>query len=102
MEMNTSVLKQKAKPQAEIEKEMAEAARQLGDAELVELFIPEAYKASFGVPFRFSVNGVSIEVPIGMKVKVPAPHALQAQRMMKGAVLSKNQKRLTPEEVYND
>ena len=37
-----------------------------------------------------------------MKVKVPAPHALQAQRMMKGAVLSKNQKRLTPEEVYKD
>jgi uncharacterized membrane protein YqiK len=39
MEMNTSVLKQKAKPQAEIEKEMAEAAKQLGDAELVELFM---------------------------------------------------------------
>lgn len=102
MEMNTSVLKQKAKPQAEIEKEMREAAKRMGNEKLVELFIPEAYKASFGVPFRFSVNGVSIEVPIGMKVKVPEAHALHAQRMMKGAVLSKNQKRLTPEEVYND
>jgi len=102
MEMNTSVLKQKAKPQAEIEKEMQAAAKKMGSDKLVELFIPEAYKASFGVPFRFSVNGVSIEVPIGMKVKVPEAHALHAQRMMKGAVLSKNQKRLKPEEVYND
>jgi len=102
MEMNTSVLKQKAKPQAEIEKEMKAAAKKMGDEKLVELFIPQAYAASFGVPFRFSVNGVSIEVPIGTKVKVPEAHALHAQRMMKGAVLSKNQKRLTPEEVYND
>ena len=102
MEMNTSVLKQKAKPQAEIEKEMQAAAKKMGNEKLVELFIPQAYAASFGVPFRFSVNGVSIEVPIGMKVKVPEAHALHAQRMMKGAVLSKNQKRLTPEEVYND
>lgn len=102
MEMNKSVLNQKAKPQAEIEKEMQTAAAKLGNAKLVELLVPEAYKGAFGVPFRFSVNGVSIEIPLGVKVKVPEPHYLHAQRLMKGAVLSKTQKRLKPEEVYED
>lgn len=102
MEMNKSVLKQKTKPENELQKEMELAAKRMGNAELVELFVPEAYKGAFGQPFRFSVNGVSIEVPIGVKVKVPEPHYLHAQRLMKGAVLNKTQKRLTPEEVYED
>ena len=41
-------------------------------------------------------------IPIGEKIKVPKPFADHAQRLMKGAVLSKNQKALTPEELYED
>jgi len=41
-------------------------------------------------------------IPIGEKIKVPKPFADHAKRLMKGAVLSKNQRRLTPEELYED
>jgi hypothetical protein len=51
---------------------------------------------------EFSVNGVSVKIPLNKKIKVPEAHAEHAQRLMKGAVLSKSQKRLTPEEIFND
>ena len=102
MEMNTSVLKTKAKPQAEIEKEMEQAAKQLKNSKMVELFVPEVYRGVFGDPLEFSVNGVTIEVPIGEKVNVPEAHYKHAQRLMKGAVVSKTQRRLTPAEVFED
>jgi len=60
------------------------------------------YRAAFGNPLHFSVNGVSIQIPLGKKIKVPKPFAEHAQRLMKGAVLSKNQRPLTPEELYED
>jgi hypothetical protein len=41
-------------------------------------------------------------IPIGQKIKVPKPFADHAHRLMKGAVLSKNQKRPTPEDIYED
>ena len=101
--MNTkNMLRQNAKPEGELQKEFEDAARRLKNAELVEVFIPEAYRSAFGNPFEFSVNAVTISVPIGKKVKIPAPHATHLQVLMKGAVTSKNQKRLTPEELYND
>jgi hypothetical protein len=102
--INTSAtLRRPAKSQDEIEKELARAQKQFGaDVEMVDLLIPEAFKGYFTNPAKFSVNGVAIEIPLGTTVKVPKPHYLHAQRLMKGAVLSKNQKRLSPEEVYSD
>lgn len=101
--INTSVtLKQNAKPEAEIQAELDRANALVGKGEMVDLLIPEAYRGAFGDPLRFSVNAVSVEVPIGKKVSVPTAHYKHAQRLMKAAVISKTQKRLTPEEVYND
>lgn len=101
--INTSAtLKQSTKPEAELQAELEKAAKLSKEAELVEVFIPDAYRGAFGDPLTFSVNAVSVSIPIGKKIKVPKPHALHAQRLMKGAVISKTQKRLTPEEVYED
>lgn len=90
-----------AKPQVELISELEGASKATG-SELVDLFIPEVYKAAFGNPMTFSVNGVRVEIPIAQKIKVPAIHAAHAQRLMKAAVLNKTQKRLTPQEVYED
>lgn len=101
--INTNAtLKQNTKPQEEIERDIEKAYKEVKAEEMKELLVPEAYRGAFGDPLKFSVNGVRIEVPIGVKTKVPAPHYDHAQRLMKGAVISKTQKRLTPEEVYSD
>lgn len=98
----TATLKQNTKPQNEIERDIEKAYKEVKADKMIELFIPEAYRGAFGDPLKFSVNGVRLEVPIGVKTMVPEPHYLHAQRLMKGAVISKTQKRLTPEEVYSD
>lgn len=102
--INTSAtLKQATQPEHKLQEELNKAQKALGgEVEMVDLLIPEAYKGYFTNPAKFSVNGVTVEVPLGTTVKVPKPHYLHAQRMMNGAVLSKNQKRLTPEEVYKN
>ena len=102
--LNTSAtLRQPAKSQDEIERELTKAQKQFGaDVEMVDLTIPEAFKGYFTNPAKFSVNGVVVEIPLGKTVKVPKPHYQHAQRLMKGAVLTKSQKRLSPEEVYSD
>ena len=92
---------QVTKPEGKLKKELETASRQTG-SKLVEIFIPEVYKAAFGNPMQFSVNGVRVEIPIAQKIKVPEIHALHAQRLMKSAVLNKTQKRPNPEEVYKD
>jgi hypothetical protein len=92
---------QVTKPEAKLKKELETAARAVG-SRLVDIFIPEVYKAAFGNPMQFSVNGVRVELPIAQKIKVPEAHALHAQRLMKAAVLNKTQKRPSPEEVYKD
>lgn len=97
-----SVLREQAAPQTAIEKSWKAAFEAFANEEKVEIFIPEVYRAAFGEPLHFSVNAVSIMIPIGQKVKVPKPFAEHAQRLMKGAVLSKNQKLPTPEEIYKD
>jgi hypothetical protein len=98
----TTTLKQNAKPEAAIKAEMDKAYAKVKAQKMVDITIPEAYRGAFGDPLMFSVNGVRIEIPIGKKIQVPEPHYLHAQRLMKGAVISKNQKRLTPEEIYQD
>jgi hypothetical protein len=102
--INTSAtLKQQTKDPEVLAKELASAQKKFGkDVEMVDLIIPEAYKGYFTNPAKFSVNGVTIEVPLGQSVKVPKPHYLHAQRLMKGAVLTKSQKRLSPDEIYKD
>jgi hypothetical protein len=92
---------QVAKPQAQLEKDLANAAKATG-TKLVDILVPEVYRAAFGNPMQFSVNGVRVEIPIGVKIAVPEAHALHAQRLMKSAVINKSQKRPTPEEVYLD
>jgi hypothetical protein len=92
---------QSTKPQAELMKELERASATTG-SKMVDVYIPEVYKAAFGNPMQFSVNGVRVEIPIAQKIKVPEIHALHAQRLMKSAVLNKTQKRPSPEEVYND
>ena len=92
---------QVTKPEAKLKKELETAAATTG-SRLVEIYIPEVYKAAFGNPMQFSVNGVRVEIPIAQKIKVPEIHAMHAQRLMKSAVLNKTQKRLQPEEVYQD
>ena len=99
---NESILKEQPAPNSAIEKSWKEAFEAFANEEKVEILVPEVYRAAFGDPLHFSVNGVSIMIPIGEKIKVPKPFADHAQRMMKGAVLSKNQRRLTPEELYKD
>ena len=101
--INTDVtLKQNTKPEAELEKDVERAYKEVKAEKMMEVLIPEAYRGAFGDPLKFSVNGVRLEVPIGVKTMVPEPHYKHIQRLMKGAVISKNQKRLTPEEVYSD
>lgn len=99
--LNTAKVREKTKPENEIKKDMEAAAAKL-KSELVEVSIPEAYRSGLGDPVMFSVNGVRVEVPVGQKVKIPKPHAAHLQRLMKGTVLTKNQRQLSPEEVYND
>jgi hypothetical protein len=92
---------QVTKPEEKLKKELETAARAVG-SKLVDIYIPEVYKAAFGNPMQFSVNGVRVEIPIAQTVQVPKAHALHAQRLMKSAVLNKTQKRRSPEEVYKD
>jgi hypothetical protein len=99
---NTDILRESASPEGVIEKSWQTAFNAFAKEEKVDILIPEVYRAAFGDPLHFSVNGVSIMIPIGQKIKVPKPFADHAQRLMKGAVLSKNQKALTPEELYED
>ena len=99
---DTSILRQQASPEGAIQKSWEAAFKAFADSEKVEILVPDVYRAAFGDPLHFSVNGISIMIPIGQKIKVPKPFADHAQRLMKGAVLSKNQTRLTPEEVYED
>lgn len=92
---------QVTKPEAKLKKELETASKAVG-SKLVEIFIPEVYKAAFGNPMQFSVNGVRVEIPIAQKIMVPQAHALHAQRLMKSAVLNKTQKRPSPDEVYKE
>ena len=99
---DTSILRQEAAPEGAIEKSWQAAFDAFADSEKVDILVPDVYRSAFGDPLHFSVNGVSIMIPIGQKIRVPKPFADHAQRMMRGAVMSKNQKRLTPEELYED
>ena len=99
---NEDILKEQPAPNAAVEKSWKAAFEAFANSPKVDILVPEVYRAAFGDPLHFSVNGVSIMIPIDQKIKVPKPFADHAQRMMKGAVLSKNQKRLTPEELYKD
>jgi hypothetical protein len=99
---NEEILKEQPAASAAIEASWQKAFDAFASSEKVDILVPDVYRAAFGDPLHFSVNGVSIMIPIGEKIKVPKPFAEHAQRMMKGAVLSKNQKRLTPEELYED
>ena len=99
---NEDVLREQPAPSSAIEKSWKQAFEAFANAEKVDILVPDVYRAAFGDPLHFSVNGVSIMIPIGQKIKVPKPFADHAQRMMKGAVLSSNQNRLTPEELYED
>jgi hypothetical protein len=96
---NQEVLREKPAPNSAIEKSWENAFKAFASSPKVDILVPDVYRAAFGDPLHFSVNGVSIMIPIGQKIKVPKPFAEHAQRLMKGAVLSKNQRRLTPEEI---
>lgn len=98
----TATLKQSTKNESELQKDLEKVNATMKGSKMVEILIPEAYRGAFGDPVEFSVNGVSVRIPLNKKIKVPEAHALHAQRLMKGAVLSKSQKRLTPEEIFND
>jgi len=99
---NEDILKEQPAASAAIEESWQKAFDAFASSPKVDILVPDVYRAAFGDPLHFSVNGVSIMIPIGEKIKVPKPFADHAHRMMKGAVLSKNQKRLTPEELYED
>ena len=99
---NEDVLREQPAPSTAIEKSWKAAFDAFANEEKVEILVPDVYRAAFGDPLHFSVNGVSIMIPVGQKIKVPKPFADHAQRLMKGAVLSKNQKSLTPEELYEE
>ena len=84
----TATLKQSTKPEAELQAELDKANAQIANSKMVEILIPEAYRGAFGDPMEFSVNGVSVKIPLNKKMRVPEAHALHAQRLMKGAVIS--------------
>ena len=99
--INTSAtLKQNTRPEAEIKAELEKSARRLKSETTHKLLIPDVYRAAFGDPVMFSVNGVRVEIPIGEEVMVSEAHYKHAQRLMKGAVLNKAQRRLEPNEIY--
>jgi len=98
----TATLKQSTKKESELQADLQAANAKIKDSKMVEILVPEAYRGAFGDPMEFSVNGVSVQIPLNKKIMVPEAHAEHAQRLMKGAVLSKSQKRLTPEEIFND
>lgn len=99
--INTSVtLKQSAKPEGQVKVELERAARRLKSEASHKLVIPDVYRAAFGDPVMFSVNGVRVEIPIGEEVMVSEAHYNHAQRLMKGAVLNKSQSRPSPEDIY--
>lgn len=100
MPKNTVTAKQVTAPESKLQADMLKAKKEVGAKKMVPLTVPMAFVGSFGNPMRFSVGGVSIELPLGVEVKVPEPHYLHAQRLMKGAVLNDTQKRPTPEEIY--
>ena len=97
-----SILREQPAPNKVIENSWKAAFDAFAESEKVEILVPDVYRAAFGDPLHFSINGVSIMIPIGQKIKVPKPFADHAQRLMKGAVLSKNQKRPTPEDLYGE
>lgn len=99
--VNTSVtLKQNTKHEAEIKADLEKAAKQLKSEASNKLVIPDVYRAAFGDPVMFSVNGVRVEIPIGEEVMVSEAHFKHAQRLMKGAVLNKTQRRPEPADIY--
>ena len=99
--VNTSAtLKQNTKPEAELKADLEKAARQLKSEATHKLIIPDVYAAAFGDPVMFSVNGVRVEIPIGEEVMVSEAHYKHAQRLMKGAVLNKTQRRPEPADIY--
>lgn len=99
--VNTSAtLKQNTRPEAEIRAELEKAAKRLKTEPTHKLIVPDVYRAAFGDPMMFSVNGVRVEIPIGEEVMVSEAHYKHAQRLMKGAVLNKSQRKLEPNEIY--
>ena len=97
-----SILREQPAPVTAIEKSWKAAFEAFKNSEKVEILIPDAYRGAFGDPLQFSVNGVSIQIPLGKKIEVPKPFADHAQRMMRGAVLSKTQRPISPEELYEE
>ena len=99
--VNTSAtLKQNTRPEGEIRAELEKAAKRLKTETTHKLIVPDVYRAAFGDPMMFSVNGVRVEIPIGEEVMVSEAHYKHAQRLMKGAVLNKSQRKLEPNEIY--
>lgn len=95
-----SLMKNSGKTNAELQKELTAVAKRMGVKE-VKITIPEVFKASLGDPAMFTVNAIRVEIPLGVEVSVPEPHALHAGRLMKGAVMVKGQERPKPEDIYN-
>lgn len=94
-----SFMKGSDKTVAELQGELKAVATKMNTT-TKKLNIPKVFKASFGDPAMFSVNGVRVEIPLGIDMMVPLPHYDHAYRLMGGAVFTKGQDRPKPEDIY--
>jgi len=95
-----SLMKNSGKSTAVLQRELTAIAKSIG-VKTRKINIPLVYKASLGDPAMFTVNAVRVEIPLGVEIAVPIPHALHAERLMKGAVMVKGQDRPKPEDIYS-
>jgi len=102
MEINkaNSFMKGSKKSVVELQAELTATAKRMNQKQKT-INVPKVFKASFGDPAMFSVNGYRIEVPLGVDVLVPVPHFEHLQRLMKGAIFTKEQQTPEPHEIYS-
>jgi len=59
----------------DLDKQIKNAAKVLGESKKVEVFIPEYLKKRLGTNYPVAINGAVIHVPVGKKVQIPEPLA---------------------------
>lgn len=78
----TKSMKEKTVTAAELDKQMKEASKRLGETKKVEVMIPEYLRKRVGNNVPVGVNGAVIHVPVGQKVKIPEPMAKLLQESL--------------------
>jgi len=70
-----SVAEGKKVTNTDLDKQIKNAAKVLGESKKVDVFIPEYLKKRLGANYPVGINGAVIHVPVGKKVQIPEPLA---------------------------